>query len=65
MTFGDKIKKLRKEKGLSQNELGKIVNMQGRYIGKYELNQVKPTLDAIIKLSKALNVSTDYLLLDE
>ena len=65
MTFGEKLKKIRKEKGLTQTDLGKIVKMHPRYIGRYELDQVKPTSDAIVKIARALKVSSDYLLFNE
>ena len=65
MSFGNKLKELRKEKGWSQDKLGEIVNMHSKHISKYELGLVKPTSDAIIKIAKAFNVSTDYLLLEE
>jgi transcriptional regulator with XRE-family HTH domain len=65
MSFGEKIKQLRKEKGWSQDKLGEMVKMHGRHIGKYESGQVFPTAEAIIKLAKIFNVSTDFLLLDD
>jgi transcriptional regulator with XRE-family HTH domain len=64
MPFGEKVRKLRKEKNWSQDELGAKVGIHGRHIGKYELGKVSPTAEAIIKLAKMLNVSTDYLLLE-
>ena len=65
MTFGEKIKKLRKEKNLTQNDLSKTINVHSRLLGKYELDQVKPTTDVIVKIARALKVSTDYLLFNE
>jgi len=64
MSFGEKIKQLRKEKGWSQDKLGELTKIHGRHIGKYESGQVMPTAEAIIKISKAFTVTTDYLLLD-
>ena len=65
MTFGEKLKKLRKEKEWTQNDLGNKINMHERIISKYELNQVKPTSDVIVKIARAFKVSTDYLLFNE
>jgi transcriptional regulator with XRE-family HTH domain len=65
MTFGEKLRQLRKEKGWSQDKLGEMVKIHGRHIGKYELGQVLPTAEAIIRIATAFNVSTDYLLFDE
>ena len=64
MPFGERIKKLRKEKGWSLKKLGENAGLQGRLIGQYESNNVAPTANSIIKLAKAFNVSTDYLLID-
>ena len=65
MTLGEKIKKIRKEKGWTQNDLGKLVNMHERQISKYEMNQIKPSSEVIIKIARALKTSSDYLLFDE
>jgi transcriptional regulator with XRE-family HTH domain len=62
MSFGEKLKHLRKNKGWSQDKLGEVVKIHGRHIGKYELGQVMPTADAIVRIAKAFGVSTDYLL---
>jgi len=61
MTLGQHISKLRKEKKLSQNELGKNANTSGDLIGRYERDEVKPSIEVIINISNALNVSIDYL----
>lgn len=47
---------------LSQNDLGKVVGTSGDIIGKYERNEVKPSIDVAAKIADALNVSVDYLL---
>lgn len=65
MHFGEKLKQLRKEKGWSQDKMGELAKIHGRHIGKYELGQVLPTAEAIVRIAKALEVSTDYLLCDE
>lgn len=65
MSFGEKLKQLRKEKGWSQDKLGEIVKIHGRHIGKYESGQVMPTAEAIVKIAKAFGVSTDCLLLED
>ena len=36
MTFGEKMKKVRKEKGLSQQELGKILGVKQQTVAQYE-----------------------------
>jgi transcriptional regulator with XRE-family HTH domain len=61
MTLGQHISTLRKEKKLSQNELGKSAGTSGDLIGRYERDEVKPSIEVIIKIADALNVSIDYL----
>jgi transcriptional regulator with XRE-family HTH domain len=62
MTFGEQITSLRKRKGLSQNDLGKVVGTSGDIIGKYERDEVKPSIEVASKVADALEVSLDFLL---
>src|SRR3989339_45395 len=61
MTIGKNIMPLRKKKNLSQAELGKKIGTSGDVIGRYERNIITPSIDVIIKIADALNVSIDYL----
>lgn len=61
MTFGEHITTLRKRKNLSQSELGKAVGTSGDIIGKYERDEVKPSIETAAKIADALEVSLDYL----
>lgn len=61
MTLGQHITTLRKDKKLSQSELGKRAVTSGDLIGRYERDEVKPSIDVIIRIADALNVSIDYL----
>ncbi|MCP4133006.1 MAG: helix-turn-helix domain-containing protein [bacterium] len=65
MSFGEKIKALRKEKGWSQDELGNMISVDGRQISRYENDRMLPSADVIIKLATTLNASIDYLLLED
>lgn len=56
------IRQLRNEKGISQTELGIVLNVQKAAISKYELGKAQPSPDVLKKLSEYFNVSTDYLL---
>jgi transcriptional regulator with XRE-family HTH domain len=58
----NRIRKLRVDKGITQEELGKILNVQKAAVSKYELGKVTPSPDVLKKLSEYFNVSTDYLL---
>ena len=61
MTLGDHITLLRKKKGVSQGELGKAIGTSGDIIGRYERNEVKPSIEVVIKVADALGVSIDFL----
>ena len=61
MSFGKKIAEERKKKGISQEELAKIVGTISVTIGRYERDQIKPSIDVAIKIADALEVSLDYL----
>jgi len=60
--FSERLKELRKAKGLSQKSLGEVIGLSERGIQNYELETNKPTSDTIIKLADYFDVSTDYLL---
>jgi transcriptional regulator with XRE-family HTH domain len=64
MTFGQKIAFCRKEKKMSQAELGKLSGINGDIIGKYERDEMKPGIETAKKLADALEVSLDYLVGD-
>lgn len=61
MTLGEHITTLRKKKGISQAELGKAVGTSGDIIGRYERDEVKPSIEVVIKIADTLEVSIDYL----
>nr|WP_320023769.1 helix-turn-helix transcriptional regulator [uncultured Draconibacterium sp.] len=52
---------IRKQKKLSQAELGKRSGINGDIVGKYERNEMKPSIETAKKLADALEVSLDYL----
>ncbi len=65
MAIGEKIQKLRKQRGLSQEALAEKVTVTRQTISKWELGQSTPDLDFIAQLSDIFNVSSDYLIKDE
>lgn len=64
MTFGQKITFIRKQKKISQAELGKLSDISGDIVGKYERDEMKPSIDTAKKLADALEISLDYLVGD-
>lgn len=64
MTFGQKMAFCRKEKKISQAEIGKLAGINGDIVGKYERDEMKPSIETAKKLADALEVSLDYLVGD-
>ena len=65
MTFGEKIQKLRKESGLSQEELSYQLGVSRQAISKWERDNGYPETDKIVRMSKIFHVTLDYLLNEE
>lgn len=61
MDFGNKIIQLRKQKDLTRDALAKEVGTSGAIIGRYERNEITPSVDMAAKIAEALEVSLDYL----
>ena len=65
MIFADKLIALRKQHGLSQEQLAEKLNVSRQSVSKWEGAQSIPDINKIIQLSQIFGVSTDYLLKDE
>jgi transcriptional regulator with XRE-family HTH domain len=64
MSFGKKIQELRKETNWSQEEVAKKIGTSGAIIGRYERNEITPSIEVAKKIAKIFNVSVDFLLDD-
>ncbi|WP_378187904.1 helix-turn-helix domain-containing protein [Aquimarina sp. W85] len=62
MDFGDNMMLLRKKKKLSQAALGKMIDTSGDVVGRYERGDIKPSIDVVVKIADALEISVDYLI---
>ena len=62
MSFGTILKKLRLDRGFTQEELAKRVNTSRSNIANYEVNKNMPSIEMLDKLSEVLGVTTDILL---
>jgi XRE family transcriptional regulator, regulator of sulfur utilization len=62
--FGDALRRLRNERGLSQERLAEAANLTADYVGFVERGENVPTLTVILKLAGALNVDACDLLAD-
>jgi transcriptional regulator with XRE-family HTH domain len=60
--FGQKMQKVRKEKGISQEALAGQLAMHRNYIGMVERGERNPTIRTLYKIAKALKVSAAELL---
>lgn len=65
MILADKIIRLRKKNGWSQEELAERLKVSRQSVSKWEGAQSVPDLDKILQLSKIFGVSIDYLLKEE
>lgn len=65
MKFGDKLSQLRKEKGLSQEELATKLNVTIQTISEWELGQSKPDTNKLTEISNLLNVDINQLIDNE
>ena len=62
MDIGERIKKLRKEKGITQEHLASETGISRVTLGFYERNENQPPIDVACALAEYFNISTDYLL---
>ncbi|UYO36456.1 helix-turn-helix domain-containing protein [Bacillus zhangzhouensis] len=62
MSFGYKLKSLRKSKKLTQKELAQLLYLSQSSIARFENEEILPTSDTLNKIANFFDVSTDYLL---
>jgi transcriptional regulator with XRE-family HTH domain len=63
LTIGKNIRKLRKQKGLSQDRLSKLADISYNTVIKLESGNItNPSIDTLQKLARALSVGVDDLL---
>ena len=62
MTFGEKLKVLRKEKGYSQEEFAGLLNVSRQAVSKWESDRGTPETDKLLQISNMFGVTLDYLL---
>lgn len=60
--FAQRLRELRKQKDLSQTELGKLAGLHYTHIGRYERGTSRPSGDTLKRLADVLGVTSDYLL---
>ena len=60
--FGARLRKLRKESELTQQQLADKLDVTKASISAYETNAKYPSIEVLIKIANTFNVSSDYLL---
>ena len=61
MNLAGKITELRKEKGWSQSELAKQIQVSREIVGRYERGDAVPSIDIAKRMADVFEVSLDYL----
>jgi len=64
MTFGQRVTLVRREKKLTQAQLGSAIGTTGDMVGKYERDAIKPSIEVAAKIADALDCTLDYLIRD-
>lgn len=59
--FANRLKELREEKGITQKELGNLVNMTKMAVSHWEKGHSEPSISQLIFLSEYFGVTVDYL----
>ncbi len=62
MLNGNRLREVRKKRGLTQTELGELIGVGKSAICCYEKETRNPTLEAVIEMIHVFGVSADYLL---
>lgn len=60
--FCERLNAIRKQRGITAQQMADILHTGLRNYRKYESGDAKPTLEALVKIADTLDVSTDYLL---
>lgn len=61
-SFGEKLRRLRKEKGLTQNELSSALDYGYTAISNYEADRNQPSYKDVVKISNYFDVTPNYML---
>jgi transcriptional regulator with XRE-family HTH domain len=64
ITFGDRLRQIRKEQGLSQEELAKMLGTSKQVLSRYETNQRAPKISIAAAYAQKLKVSLDFMMGD-
>ena len=65
MEFNNKLYELRKQKGLSQEELANRLNVSRQRVSKWEVGESSPDMEKLVAISELFDISLDELVLDK
>lgn len=60
-TFGERLREIRKDMGMTQDEFAKKLGTSKQILSRYELDQRTPKIDQVVKYARKLNVSVEHL----
>ncbi|MGN0386300.1 MAG: helix-turn-helix domain-containing protein [Lachnospiraceae bacterium] len=63
VNLGERIAKRRKQVNIKQNVLAEQLNISNNYLSSIERGKEKPSLEILIKICNALNITPDYLIM--
>ena len=63
--FPAKLKELRKSRGWSQGQLAQKIGADLQRVSKYERGVIWPTMELMVRIAKAFDVSVDFLIRDD
>ncbi len=65
MEFNEKLLRLRKEHGFSQEQLAELLEVSRQAVSKWELGEAMPEAEKLVRISDCFHVSLDYLLRED
>jgi len=60
--FNERLRELRTASGLSQVDLAEKLGVSKQSVSNWENDNIQPSIDMLLKISRTFNVSTDFLL---
>jgi len=62
--FGDKIRRIRKRKGMTMKQVSQLAGISESMISQIECNRISPAIDTLLTVADILNIDMDYLFKD-
>lgn len=65
LSLGLNIKRFRKAKGLTQEQLAELAGISYKYLGEIERGETNPSIGTLVRIANGLNVSLEHLIKTE